>query len=101
MQELINKIKEAAGIDDAQAKKAIETVSEYLKNKMPKPFHPQIDNLINGGKLSEGIKEQLMDAAVDAKEKTEDVLKDLTEKMEAFAKELRKKWDEKKSENKS
>lgn len=95
MQELINKIKESAGLTDEQAKKSIETVSEYLKSKMPKSFHSQIDNMLNGGKLSEGIKEKLIDVAVDAKEKTEDALKDVAAKLEEVAKDLREKWDEK------
>jgi DNA-directed RNA polymerase subunit L len=62
---------------------------------MPKSFHSQIDNMVNGGKLSEGIKEKLIDVAVDAKEKTGDALKDVAAKLEEVAKDLREKWDEK------
>ena len=36
MQELIKKVSESAGVTDEQAKKSIETVSAYLKEKMPK-----------------------------------------------------------------
>ncbi len=96
MQELINKIKENTGVTDEQAKKSIETVSEYLKTKMPKSFHSQIDNMITGGKLSEGIKEKLMDVAVEAKDKTEEALKDIYDKIEEVAKNIREKLDNKK-----
>ncbi|MBC8046550.1 MAG: hypothetical protein H7Y00_07125 [Fimbriimonadaceae bacterium] len=81
MQELINKLKETAGINDEQAKLSIETISKYLKDKMPKSFHSQIDNMMNGGKLSEGIKEKLIDSAVDAKEKVEDVFDEVKDKI--------------------
>ncbi|MFN0274679.1 MAG: hypothetical protein ACKVPJ_02945 [Chitinophagales bacterium] len=81
MQELINKVKVAAGINDEQAKVSIETISKYLKDKMPKAFDSQIDNLINGGKLSDGIKEKLTDTAVDVKEKVEDVFDDVKDKL--------------------
>ncbi|MBC8173764.1 MAG: hypothetical protein H7X71_07655 [Chitinophagales bacterium] len=81
MQELINKVKEAAGINDEQAKKSIETVSAYLKDKMPDALKSQIDNLVAGGKLSEGIKEKLADTAVDVKEKVEDIFDDVKDKI--------------------
>ena len=95
MQELINKITQATGMSDEEARKSIEIVSSYLKDKTPKPFHAQIDNMINGGKLSEGIKEQLMDTAVHVKEKTEDILKEAADKMEELAKNMREKWGKK------
>lgn len=81
MQELINKLKETAGINDEQAKASIETISKYLKDKMPKSFHSQIDNMLEGGKLSEGIKEKLVDTAVDIKEKAEDVFGEVKDKI--------------------
>lgn len=91
MEELTKKVTESAGITDDQAKIAIATVSTYLKDKMPKSFHSQIDNMINGGKLSEGIKEKLMDTAVDVKEKTEEVFKDVAEKTEEVVKGIKDK----------
>lgn len=81
MQELINKLKAAAGVNDDQAKASIETISKYLKEKMPKSFHSQIDNMLEGGTLSEGVKEKLVDTAVDIKEKAEDVFDDVKDKI--------------------
>jgi uncharacterized protein (DUF2267 family) len=84
MQDLINKLKETAGVSDEQAKKTITVISEYLKDKMPKSFHSQIDNMLDGGTLSEGVKEKIMDVAVDAKEKTEDVFDDVKDKLKGL-----------------
>lgn len=86
MQELIEKLKEAAGITDEQAKNSIDTISKYLKDKMPKSFHSQIDNMMEGGKLSEGIKEKMMDTAIDVKEKAEDVFDDVKDKISGMFK---------------
>ncbi len=94
MQELITKVSQSAGITEEQAKKSIEEVAAYLKSKLPAAFHSQIDNLIGGGKLSEGIKEKLMETAVDVKEKTEDIIKDVTEKTEEAIKVFKDKLDE-------
>lgn len=35
MEELINKLKENAGINDEQALKALETIKNYVKEKFP------------------------------------------------------------------
>ena len=35
MQELVKKVTESAGVTDEQAKTSIETISAYLKEKMP------------------------------------------------------------------
>ncbi len=94
MEELIKNVSQAAAISDEQAKMAIAEVSTYLKNRLPKAFHSQIDNLIAGGKLSEGIKEKLMDTAADVKEKTEDIIKEVTEKTEEAIKAFKDKMDE-------
>ena len=94
MEELIKKLTDSAGITEEQAKKSIETVSAYLKSKMPKTFHSQIDTMMHGGTLSEGVKEKLMDTAVDVKETTEDAMKEAAEKMEEAIKIMREKFHE-------
>ena len=35
MQELINRLKENAGINEEQAKKALETIKDFVKEKFP------------------------------------------------------------------
>lgn len=94
MDELIQKVMQSAGISEDQAQKSVNTVAEYLKGKMPRSFHPQIDNMLRGGKLSEGIREQLIESASEVKEKTEDALRDLANKTEKAINEMKEKLNE-------
>ncbi len=48
MEELINLVAEKAGITPAQAKKAVETVIDYAKSKLPEPFASQVEGLLQG-----------------------------------------------------
>ncbi len=48
MQELIDKLKENAGIDDEQAKKVLETIKEYVTEKFPM-LGGAVDSLLGGG----------------------------------------------------
>jgi len=91
MTELIEKVKSSANVSDEQATKSIETVAQYLKGKMPKSLHSQIDNMLNGEKFSDSLKETFMDAAIEAKEKSQEVLKDVAEKTEEAAKSIKEK----------
>ena len=90
IQELINK----AGLNEVQAKQSIETVSAFMKERVPKSFRPQIDNLMNGETLSDSVKESLMDTAVDVKEKVEDVLRDVGGVTEEAIQNIKKKMNE-------
>ena len=55
MEELIALIAKNAGITTDQAKKALDTVAEYAKDKLPAPFASQIDALLQGGELPQGL----------------------------------------------
>lgn len=81
MDDLIKKVALAAGISEEQAKKSIETVSGYIKDRVPGSFKSQIDNLLNGGSLSEGVKSKMNEVAEDIREKAEDVITDVREKL--------------------
>ncbi len=48
MDELIKLVTSKAGISEAQAKKAVETVLGFLKDKLPGPLAGQIDSLLEG-----------------------------------------------------
>jgi len=48
MDELIKLVTSKAGISEAQAKKAVETVLSFLKDKLPGPLAGQIDGLLKG-----------------------------------------------------
>ncbi|MCY7409528.1 MAG: hypothetical protein LH473_04590 [Chitinophagales bacterium] len=96
MQELINKVMAASGITEEQAKKSIETVSSYIKEKMPETFRGQIDNLVNGGSLTEGIKSQFNVVADDLRNKAEDMIKDIRGKTGEMTDKLKDMFSEKK-----
>lgn len=95
MQELITKVAAEAGISEAQAKKSIETVSGYVKERLPESFRSQLDNLISGGKLSEGVKSKLNEVAGDVRDKAEDVLHEVREKADEVAGKIREMFSEK------
>ncbi|RYE25245.1 MAG: hypothetical protein EOP51_04745 [Sphingobacteriales bacterium] len=46
MQELINIMQQKAGISEAQAVKALEAVTDYIKGQLPPMMHGMIDNFI-------------------------------------------------------
>lgn len=49
MEELIGRVAEKAGISEEQARTAVNTVAEYLKEKVPAPYSRYIDNFMSGG----------------------------------------------------
>jgi uncharacterized protein (UPF0335 family) len=50
MEELIKKITEKTGITPEQAKATIETIVDYVKEKIPPMFHGQIDKIMKSAK---------------------------------------------------
>jgi nucleoid DNA-binding protein len=50
MEELVKKITEKTGITPEQAKATIETIVEYVKDKIPPMFHGQIDKIMESHK---------------------------------------------------
>ena len=55
MEELIKRITEKTGISEDQARSAINTVSGYLKEKLPAPIAGQVDNILSGGGASDAL----------------------------------------------
>jgi hypothetical protein len=49
MEELIKRVSERAGISEEQARSAVETVAEFLKEKVPAPYSSYIDSFMSGG----------------------------------------------------
>jgi hypothetical protein len=92
MQDLIQKVTQASGVTQEQAAKAIETVSAYLKQRVPDVFKSQIDTLVNGGTLSEGMKMKINEAAGDFRDKAEEVIEEVRQKTENIISEAREKF---------
>ena len=48
MEEIIKQVTERAGISEAQARTAVETVLGFLKNRLPEPLAGQFDGFVGG-----------------------------------------------------
>ncbi len=46
MQDLIEQLKEKAGLTDEQAMKAIETIKEFITSKLPPMMQGMVDNFM-------------------------------------------------------
>ena len=49
MDQLVKMVQERAGIDESQARTAVDTVVGFLKDRLPAPVAGQIDGVISGG----------------------------------------------------
>lgn len=55
MDELINQVAQRAGINQDQARTAVDTVVGFLKDRLPGPVGSQLDNVLGGQSGSGGI----------------------------------------------
>ena len=55
MDELIKLVAQKAKIPEATAKVAVETVVKFLKEKLPAPIAGQLDAILKGGGINEGV----------------------------------------------
>ena len=53
MDELVKEVSDNAGISETQAKKAIETVRDFLQDKLPEPLAGQVDNVLESGQAAD------------------------------------------------
>lgn len=90
MKEIIEKVAAETGITPEQAQKAVETVSNYLKTKTPHVFHEQLDIMMNGGTLSDGVKKRMNDV----KDDIEDAARNFGQKAGELAEDMGKKINE-------
>lgn len=58
MDELVKLVVKKTGISEDVAQKAVETVIDYLKDKLPAPVAGQIDSLL-GGESAGGLAQTL------------------------------------------
>ena len=64
MDELIKQVTSKTGISEDQARTAINTVTGFLKDKLPAPIGGQIDNLLSGaGSVGGGVGDAVGDIA--------------------------------------
>ncbi len=53
MDELISMVVKKTGISQDQAKMAVQTVVQFIKEKLPAPIAGQIDGILSGGSLKD------------------------------------------------
>ena len=49
MEELVRRVSEKAGISEEQARSAVQTVADFLKERVPAPYAGYIDSFMAGG----------------------------------------------------
>lgn len=96
MQELINKLMSEAGLNAEQASKAVSSMLEFVKSKLPPAMAGNVEAMFSGIQAQvkeESFKEKAEDFAEAAKDKLEDLaeqakdkLSDAADKAEEMAK---------------
>ena len=54
IEDMIKRVSERAGISEEQARSAVTTVAEFLKEKVPPAYSGYIDSFMSGGGGGEG-----------------------------------------------
>lgn len=75
---LLEQLKAKAGLNEEQALKAVQTIADFIKSKVPPMMHGMIDNFLTE---EESIMDKMKDIADTAKDNMEDFAKDAGEKM--------------------
>jgi len=55
MDELVQLVAKKAGISKSQAKKAVDTVMDFLDDKLPEPFDSQVKQAMEDGQVAEVV----------------------------------------------
>jgi hypothetical protein len=53
MDELVKLVAEKTGLSDDKAKVAVDTVIDFLKDRLPDPIGKQLDTVLEGGDVSD------------------------------------------------
>jgi uncharacterized protein (DUF2267 family) len=48
MEELVQQVSQKAGITEDQARVAVETVADILRERIPSPYNKYVDSFLNG-----------------------------------------------------
>lgn len=88
MQALIEKLKQEVGLNNEQATKTIEVLIQYVKDKVPPAFAPNIDAIFSGSNNApkeQSYKDKAEDFAEATKEKLEELAGQAKEKLSEAA----------------
>jgi hypothetical protein len=78
---LLEQLKAKAGLSEEQALKAVQTIADFIKSKVPPMMHGMIDNFLTE---EESIMDKMKGLADTAKDNVEDFAKDAGEKVSEF-----------------
>jgi hypothetical protein len=78
---LLEQLKAKAGLNEEQAMKAVQTIAEFIKGKVPPMMHGMIDNFLTE---DESIMDKMKDMAETAKDNMEGFAKEAGDKMSEF-----------------
>jgi len=78
---LLEQLKAKAGLSEEQALKAVQTIADFIKSKVPPMMHGMIDNFLTE---EESIMDKMKGLADTAKDNMEDFAKDAGDKMSEF-----------------
>ena len=56
MDELVKLVVKKTGISEDQARRAVDTVLQFIKQRLPAPLASQIDGLLSGGGTDDMLK---------------------------------------------
>ena len=82
MDELKKQVMEKAGVTEEQATASIETITRYIKDRVPPVIHNQLDKIVAGKSLEESIRNQVDELGSEVKERTEGLARDLKQAFE-------------------
>ena len=57
MDELVKLVSEKTGLSEQKARTAVETVVDFLKDKLPAPIAGQVDNVLSSADVTGGLEE--------------------------------------------
>lgn len=81
---LLDQLKTKAGLTEDQALKAVQTIAEFIKGKVPPMMHGMIDNFLTE---DESIMDKMKAMGDKAKDNVEDLAKEAGDKMSEWGKE--------------
>lgn len=79
---LLDQLKQKAGLTEDQAVKAVQTVAEFIKSKVPPMMHGMIDSFLAE---QETVMDKMKDLGETAKENMEKYAKEAGDNMSEFA----------------
>ena len=93
MTDLIQKIMQETGLDEATARKTVDITGSYLKKRMPEVLADRMDDLLKGESLGDSFKEKARQTATVTRDQLEEAFKDMSEKTSEAVDQIKDRMD--------